>query len=422
MIKKAAAAALCFSFAVSAHALTLEEAVNKALTGNHEITEYKYLTEQKERQVSTAFSPFLPSLDASYSYQRSNENDKYGLDKNQASSADVTVSYNLFKGGADSLNLKSAKSSLEAQKYMENSIKSDVVLDVKKAFFSILQAKKDVEAAKESVELLESQLKDAQLNYDVGISPKNEVLKVEAELASQRQALLQAKSTENTSVFELERLINENIPSNEIYEDFSAPSQKKLDSAALFESLKANRSELKYVRELVKAQNYSADATKRGGLPSISVSASYNSYGDDAKPADRDSTYDDEVIFGASANWSIFDGNARRSTAAAEKAYAMSLKHQELKTTAQIKYQLENALEQYDLATGSLAVAEKETESAEENYRITENQYKQRVATSTELLDARVMLTRARNNYNKALYDIYKAMAEIERVTEEQVF
>jgi outer membrane protein TolC len=422
MIKKAAAAALCFSFAVSAHALTLEGAVNKALTGNHEITEYKYLTEQKERQVGTAFSPFLPSLDASYSYQRSNENDKYGLDKNQASSADVTVSYNLFKGGADSLNLKSAKSSLEAQKYMENSIKSDVVLDVKKAFFSILQAKKDVEAAKESVELLESQLKDAQLNYDVGISPKNEVLKVEAELASQRQALLQAKSTENTSVFELERLINENIPSNEIYEDFSAPSQKKLDSAALFESLKANRSELKYVRELVKAQNYSADATKRGGLPSISVSASYNSYGDDAKPADRDSTYDDEVIFGASANWSIFDGNARRSTAAAEKAYAMSLKHQELKTTAQMKYQLENALEQYDLATGSLAVAEKETESAEENYRITENQYKQRVATSTELLDARVMLTRARNNYNKALYDIYKAMAEIERVTEEQVF
>ncbi|GAB1534899.1 TolC family protein [Geovibrio sp. ADMFC3] len=422
MIKKAAAAALCFSFAVSAHALTLEEAVNKALTGNHEITEYKYLTEQKERQVGAAFSPFLPSLDASYSYQRSNENDKYGLDKNQASSADVTVSYNLFKGGADSLNLKSAKSSLEAQKYMENSIKSDVVLDVKKAFFSILQAKKDVEAAKESVELLESQLKDAQLNYDVGISPKNEVLKVEAELASQRQALLQAKSTENTSVFELERLINENIPSNEVYEDFSAPSQKKLDSAALFESLKANRSELKYVRELVKAQNYSADATKRGGLPSINVSASYNSYGDDAKPADRDSTYDDEVIFGASANWSIFDGNARRSTAAAEKAYAMSLKHQELKTTAQMKYQLENALEQYDLATGSLAVAEKETESAEENYRITENQYKQRVATSTELLDARVMLTRARNNYNKALYDIYKAMAEIERVTEEQVF
>lgn len=422
MIKKAAAAALCFSFAVSAHALTLEEAVNKALTGNHEITEYKYLTEQKERQVGAAFSPFLPSLDASYSYQRSNENDKYGLDKNQASSADVTVSYNLFKGGADSLNLKSAKSSLEAQKFMENSIKSDVVLDVKKAFFSILQAKKDVEAAKESVELLESQLKDAQLNYDVGISPKNEVLKVEAELASQRQALLQAKSTENTSVFELERLINENIPSNELYEDFSAPSQKKLDSAALFESLKANRSELKYVRELVKAQNYSADATKRGGLPSINVSASYNSYGDDAKPADRDSTYDDEVIFGASANWSIFDGNARRSTAAAEKAYAMSLKHQELKTTAQMKYQLENALEQYELATGSLAVAEKETESAEENYRITENQYKQRVATSTELLDARVMLTRARNNYNKALYDIYKAMAEIERVTEEQVF
>ncbi|QAR33074.1 TolC family protein [Geovibrio thiophilus] len=422
MIKKTAAAAFCLTFAVSAHALTLDEAVNKALANNHEITEYRYLTEQKENQVGTARSPFLPQLDATYGYQRSNEDNKYGLDKNQASSADVTVGYNLFRGGADTLNLRAAKSSLEAQKFMEESIKSDVVLDVKKAFFNILQAKKDVEAAKESVALLESQLKDAQLNYEVGISPKNEVLRVEAELASQRQALLQAQSTENTAVFELERLVNENIPADETYQDFAVPANQEMNSLSLFDSLKANRSELKYVRELVKAQNYTADATRRGGLPSVSVSASYNSYGDDAKPADRETSYDDEVIFGASATWSIFDGNARRSTAAAEKAYAMSLKHQELKTTAQMKYQLENALEQYSLATGSLTVAEKEVESAEENYRITENQYKQRVATATDLLDARVMLTRARNNYNKALYDIYKAMAEIERVVEQKVF
>ena len=422
MMKKAAAAAFCFSFAFSAHALTLDEAVNKALANNHEITEYRYLTEQKENQVGTARSPFLPQLDASYGYQRSNEDNKYGSGKNQASSADVTVSYNLFRGGADSLNLRAAKSSLEAQKFMEESIKADVVLNVKKAFFSVLQAKKDVEAAKESVALLESQLKDARLTYDVGISPKNEVLKVEAELASQKQALLQAQSAENTAVFELERLMNENIPADEAYQDFTEPERMEMNSASLFDSLKTNRSELKYVRELVKAQNYSADATRRGGLPSVSVSASYNSYGDDAKPADRETSYDDEVIFGASATWSIFDGNARRSTAAAEKAYAMSLKHQELKTTAQMKYQLENALEQYSLATGSLEVAEKEVESAEENYRITESQYKQRVTTATDLLDARVMLTRARNNYNKALYDIYKAMAEIERVVEQKVF
>ncbi|MCD8569858.1 MAG: TolC family protein [Geovibrio sp.] len=198
MMKKAAAAAFCFSFAFSAHALTLDEAVNKALANNHEITEYRYLTEQKENQVSTARSPFLPQLDASYGYQRSNEDNKYGSGKNQASSADVTVSYNLFRGGADSLNLRAAKSSLEAQKFMEESIRADVVLNVKKAFFSVLQAKKDVEAAKESVALLESQLKDARLTYEVGISPKNEVLKVEAELASQKQALLQAQSAENT--------------------------------------------------------------------------------------------------------------------------------------------------------------------------------------------------------------------------------
>jgi outer membrane protein TolC len=398
----------------------LQEAVDKALANNNEILEYKYLTQQKEQEMKGAKSPFLPNLDASYGYSKTSRDEKYG--KTEASSADVTLSYNLFNGGADYLNLKAAEASLDAQKYMEDSTKADMVLSVKTAFFDVLQAIKDVEAEAEAVVLLERQLKDIKLSYEVGIVPKNEVLKVEAELASERQTYLQAVSTKNVAVYEIERLINEDIPSDEKYEDFSVPVKQGLDSSLLFDELKENRSELKYARQLMKAQDLSADAVKRGGLPKLSVSASYNSYGDDALPADREDTYDDEVLFGANINWSIFDGNYRRAQSAALKAYVNSLKHQLLKTEAQMKYQLSNAIEQYELATSSLSVSEKEVESAEENYRITENQYKQRVATTTDLLDARVLLTRARNNYNKALYNIYKAMAETERVVEKTIF
>jgi outer membrane protein TolC len=70
------------------------------------------------------------------------------------------------------------------------------------------------------------------------------------------------------------------------------------------------------------------------------------------------------------------------------------------------------------VAAGRLDVARKAIEQAEENYRITANQFQQQVATSTDLLDARVFLTRARSEYNNAFYDLQKAVAEIERVTE----
>ncbi|HSL98704.1 MAG TPA: TolC family protein, partial [Candidatus Limnocylindria bacterium] len=55
---------------------------------------------------------------------------------------------------------------------------------------------------------------------------------------------------------------------------------------------------------------------------------------------------------------------------------------------------------------------------AEENYRITENQFRERVATSTDLLDARVFLTRARNEYNNAVYNLSLSLAALERVVE----
>lgn len=422
MFRKIFAASICLAFSAPAYALTLEEAVNKALENNNEIIEYSYLSRQKEAERQAARAPFMPSLDASYSYLRSNEDNRYGFGINEASSADVTISYNLFRGGADYLNLKAARSVSGAQRFLEDSIRADVVLNVKKAFYSILQAKRDVTAAEEGVSLLEKQLEDARITYEVGIAPKNEVLRIEAELASQQQALLQAISAERTAVFELERLINESIPAGEVYEDFIAPQYAEPAIEELLTGLNENRSELKYIRELIKAQEYSAAATRLGGLPSLNVSASYNSYGEDIKPSDRSGTYDEEVLVGANINWNIFDGTARRNKAASQKAYAFSLKHQELKTRGQMKYQLETALESYRLAISSLTVAEKETLSAEENYRITESQYEERTAPTSDLLDARVMLTRARNNYSKALYDIYKAMAEIERITEQEVF
>jgi len=52
---------------------------------------------------------------------------------------------------------------------------------------------------------------------------------------------------------------------------------------------------------------------------------------------------------------------------------------------------------------------------AEENFRINEERYKQQVATSTDVLDAQTLLTRARSNYFNALSDYNISWAKLER-------
>ena len=75
-------------------------------------------------------------------------------------------------------------------------------------------------------------------------------------------------------------------------------------------------------------------------------------------------------------------------------------------------------MEEYRVAAGTIALARKAVEQAEENYRITENQFRERVATAADLLDARVFLTRARNDFNNARYGLARSAAVLDRVVE----
>ncbi len=48
-------------------------------------------------------------------------------------------------------------------------------------------------------------------------------------------------------------------------------------------------------------------------------------------------------------------------------------------------------------------MAKKSVESAEENFRISQERYREQVATATEVLDAQTRLTEARTNYTNSL-------------------
>ena len=73
---------------------------------------------------------------------------------------------------------------------------------------------------------------------------------------------------------------------------------------------------------------------------------------------------------------------------------------------------------QIAVSKGQLGVAEKAISQAEENYRVTDNQFRERVATTTDLINARILLTRAKNNYNAALYSLHLSSEQIQRVIE----
>ena len=80
----------------------------------------------------------------------------------------------------------------------------------------------------------------------------------------------------------------------------------------------------------------------------------------------------------------------------------------------EMKLQLRTALENYQVAVSKLEVSKKAVEHSEENYRITENRFRQRMATTTDLLDARFLLTRAQTEHSNALYRSEEHTSELQ--------
>jgi outer membrane protein TolC len=66
-------------------------------------------------------------------------------------------------------------------------------------------------------------------------------------------------------------------------------------------------------------------------------------------------------------------------------------------------------------AEKNIPTTRKAVEQAEENLRVSRERYETQVTTSTEVLDAQALRTRARTNYYRALYSHHLAKARLLR-------
>ncbi|GAB4388291.1 MAG: TolC family protein [Thermodesulfovibrionales bacterium] len=409
---------LAAAFPAGASALTMDEAVALALENSHLIKQYGYLHEEALEGVGSARSGFWPTLGTGYEFYRTDR--EVLFQGNSTSALQVEAAYNLFKGFSDISALREARSRAEAQGYRRDSVTADVVLNTRLAYVGVLRARRAVETAREGVELLERQLRDNRLFYREGLIPKNELLKVEVELASARQDLIQAEGDYQVARRRLERVMGVPVAAEEAVEDFEGlPDIADYSFDSLRQMMLERRSELAYLRSLNAADAHRIGSIKGGYYPSVDLSVSYTSYGQEWVPDGDKPLFGDEVRGTVSMSWSLFDGFRKRHEVGAAKA-AIRAREQELADAEEeLTLQLRQALEDYRAAAARLEASRAAVGQAEENYRVTRNRFEQTVATTTDLLDARVFLTRARTQFNGAVYDVHAASARIARVIEE---
>jgi len=398
----------------SSLALNLHEVVALTLANNQRIVQFQATEQESAAAASSARSAFYPRLDLNYSYTRHNE-PQPGEEK-EFSILSLSASYNLFKGLTDYNTTKAAEARSKAAGYQLRAVTADLILDVKQAYISQRRAARSVDTSREGVELLQRQQHDVELYFKQGMIARNDLLRVEVELSSARQDLLQAQGNLQIANHRLERLMGVPLDQGQSLEDFFQLPQLTKDDTEFYRLKLLQRSELLYLGQLLEAADRDRSAAKGNNLPRVDLTLAHDEYGDSISPTNGDFDEDDKLML--TASWNLFNGFATHQSVAVADSRKRGISAELQDTRDALFLQLQTALSDIRVAQGKLQEALSGITQAEENYRVTKSRYRQQQATTFDLLDARFLLTRARNQEINARYDLHSKAAVLDRVLE----
>ena len=404
--------------------LTLQESIEIALQKSPTLQAAQgTIKEAKYRRLS-AVSDFLPQVGTQYSYTRLDEDPTLNIPPNPPltiGTRDIynwtsTVTQPVFTGGALINSYLLAKLGVDTAKVEFEGVQLDLILQVKEAYYGILTAEKGVEVAEQTVQQLESNLTVAQAFFDVGMTPKNDLLQVEVSKAQARQFLITAQNG-----LEIARAVFNTLLRRDINEDVSLVETLEytpmmVDVDRFTEEAFSERPELKVAELGIKSAKKGVGLAASGLFPQASIVFNYERQGDDytVNGSRFEPDADSWSVMGV-VQWNVWDWGKTWWGVGENKAkvFQAECAFDEIKDG--VRLEVKEASLRVMEAEKNIQVAETAVTQAEENFRINEERYKGQVATSTEVLDALTLLAQAKINYFSALSDYYIAWARLRR-------
>jgi len=412
--------------AFSAGKMTLQESVDLALKQSVLIQSAKEGVKGADSLKQESFTGFLPKFSTYYNYTRFNEQPGEIISlpgfpsflptstKDNYSWA-VEIRQPIFAGGGILANYQASKIGHEIAAVDESSVTQDIIQDVRVAYFNVLKAEKILDVAKQSVEQLEAHRNMAQEFFNAGVIPRNDLLRAEVELANGRQNLVRSENAVEMAKAKFNTVLRREINTPAEVEDILTlrPFTKTFDECRLLAM--ENRTEVKsYTRRVEQSQKL-VQVAKSEFFPTINVVGHFERYGDN--PNVNGSTYrnaDNTYVMGV-ASWNFWEWGKTKNRVDASRSRENQMAHALNNVKDQVTLEVKNAWLTLHEAQKQVAVTQKAIEQAEENFRISRERYREQVGTSTDVLDAQTLLTKAKSDYFNALSDYNISIAKLER-------
>ncbi|MBD3218825.1 MAG: hypothetical protein GF310_11140 [candidate division Zixibacteria bacterium] len=418
----------------------LEDYIEHALSSNLTIKQTIERINELEAAKSEARSRFFPVLDFNARYSRQGggrevvidpskfiEDPPPGVELGEPSGfsflreKEHDTRFNLiqpiFTGGMIRSSYNAREMELMASKSELDAVKEDIVFKVKQAYYQYAMTVELVNTAVENKELAEKHHKAAQKLFEAERVAKNEVLRAEVGVSMAEQTVSEAENSR-----ELARLYFNKLLDYDAGREINLSQDADIADTAGIDELEGkdvkeykmlaleNRAEIKQVQHNIDALDYLKKVRRADYFPQISFSATYGWEGEDYNFDFQHDYWNLSLLL----KFNIFSFGARGARVDQAQAQINRLDFIKSDLLRSVDLQVSEAYYNLNNSIAKWQSARDQLKSAEENYRITEVQYDNGLASQISFLDAQNAFTSARSNLVIIHYEILTAQAALE--------
>jgi outer membrane protein TolC len=296
-----------------------------------------------------------------------------------------------------------------------------VIATVRQQFYQVVLNKALIGVREESVNLLQSQLKDQQNRFEAGTVPRFNVLQAEVALVNEQPNLITAQNNFRIAQLQLAKTIGLDFdpargdrPPMECRGELSF-EPREIPLTMAIELGKERRPFLKQQRSNVLLQVEQVRGAYAGFQPTLSANGGYefasSAFSDKLKDVNKG------WFYGLTGSWPIFDGLATVGRVKQQRALLSEARITYDDAVRQVELEIQQAFSNLQQDRELYASQSKNVDQAREALRLASARLGVGAGVQLDVLNAQVALTQAQSTRLQALYSYNADLAEFDRVT-----
>lgn len=412
---------------VAGQRIGMSEAVEHALRFNPGLGAQEAESRSSEEGRKSARGAFGPRLGVSYSATKTEskrdpsasmgtKNPKMGV-----YSWGVEVTQPIFQGFRLLSTYQKAALQADSDKASLRKAELDMTEQVQTAFLEYLKAGENTRSMRDSLTRLREQLRIAQAYFEVGLSPRLDVLQAEVDVSEAERLLIEAENTQATTLARLNTLLGFDATAVNTYTGTLKEVGFRYTLEQCLELAYRQRPDLYVAQKAVEIARKSQKEVQSDYYPQIegyySMTQSGNTPGMQRSGENGSHVTNWEV--GAQATWNVFEWGTTYYADKQAGWQVTKMRYEQENLKLEVGYDIKSKYLAVQEARKRIAVAQNSVAQATEAYNVALARYHEHVGTNFDVLDASANLTSAQSSltgakadYLTALSQIYVAMGE----------